>query len=170
MIPAQPPPEFARPLPLYRLGQEESEHTIEANATECAAIAVRLRLPAVELLSCRFALRRDGDRVAARGMLQARIVQECVVSLEPFETELREDFKVLFVPAGTERENENDPLAIDEVPCTAGVIDLGEAAVEQLALGLDPYPRRPGAALPEADRAAVSEHPFAGLAPRRPKR
>ena len=30
-------------------------------------------------------------------------------------------------------------------------MDLGEAAAEQLALALDPFPRKPGASLPATD-------------------
>ena len=40
-------------------------------------------------------------------------------------------------------------------------IDLGEAVAQQLAIALDPYPRAPGAALPEEPRAAGG--PFAAL-------
>jgi hypothetical protein len=43
-------------------------------------------------------------------------------------------------------------------------IDLGEAVAQQLALALDPYPRAPGAALPEDLRAETgAESPFAVL-------
>ena len=49
-------------------------------------------------------------------------------------------------------------------PMVDGAVDLGEAAAEQLALALDPYPRAPGAVfepLPEAEATKVS--PFAAL-------
>ena len=42
------------------------------------------------------------------------------------------------------------------------VLDLGEAAAEQLALSLDPYPRAPGAELPEVATEAEA-NPFAAL-------
>ena len=46
-------------------------------------------------------------------------------------------------------------------------IDLGEATVEQLALALDPFPRKPGIALPEEaaeapDTPIRCAGPFAG--------
>jgi hypothetical protein len=47
-------------------------------------------------------------------------------------------------------------------------LDLGEAVTQQLALSLDPYPRAPGAALPEdltgpGEAQAPPESPFAAL-------
>jgi hypothetical protein len=42
------------------------------------------------------------------------------------------------------------------------VLDLGEAVAEQLALALDPYPRVPGAELPEIE-SDPQERPFAAL-------
>lgn len=55
------------------------------------------------------------------------------------------------------------PESDDEIPFEGNQIDLGEAAAEQLGLALDPYPRMPGAELPEAE-ADVELHPFARLA------
>lgn len=169
MIRSESQPELSRLLPVRRLGSGDSEFLVEADTAECAAIARRLHIPAVHSLACRFSLHRDGSRVAARGVLQAVVVQDCVVSLEAFESELREDFEVVFVPSGSEANPEDDLLGLDEVPYENGIIDLGEATVEQLALGLDPYPRRPDATLPSADPREEPEHPFAALARRRPR-
>ena len=61
-----------------------------------------------------------------------------------------------------------DPEAEDEIPFASGVLDLGEAAAEQLGLALDPYPRQPGVALPELElELDGTPHPFAALAARR---
>ncbi|HUZ62175.1 MAG TPA: YceD family protein [Acetobacteraceae bacterium] len=161
-------PEFSRPVAAESIGEAETPRTVEANPGECAALAIRFGLPAIEHLACRFGLRRTVDgAIAARGELEARIVQTCVVSLEPFAAVVAERFHLRFVPAGTETDA-IDPDAEDEVPCADGVIDLGEAAAEQLALALDPYPRRPDAALPEA-ADAPAPHPFASLAAWKPR-
>jgi hypothetical protein len=42
------------------------------------------------------------------------------------------------------------------------MIDLGEATTEQLALALDPFPRKPGAEIPPEAKEAP-EGPFAAL-------
>jgi uncharacterized metal-binding protein YceD (DUF177 family) len=149
-----PLPELHRPLALDRIPPHGFETEITATAQECEALAARLRIPAVEALSCRFRLHKlPGGAVAADGGLHARVVQTCVVTLDDFPAEIDEAFRVRFVPAGTETDEEDltaDPESDDEIPYEGVFIDLGEAAAEQLALTLDPYPRSPGAVLPEA--------------------
>ena len=55
-----------------------------------------------------------------------------------------------------------DPESVDEIAFVDGTLDLGEAAAEQLALALDPYPRAPDAVMPDiSDEQAA--HPFAAL-------
>ena len=64
------------------------------------------------------------------------MVQTCVITLEEFEAEVEERFILRFVPAGSESDDP-DPETEDEVGYANGVIDLGDAAAEQLALALD---------------------------------
>src|SRR5689334_19327727 len=45
-----------------------------------------------------------------------------------------------------------------------GVVDLGAVAAEFLLLGIDPYPRKEGAAFDAPPVADPSGHPFAALA------
>ena len=145
------------------MGAHGLDLTLEASAPECAALAVRMKLPVVHALSCQFHLIRESrDVVLARGYLRARITQTCVVSLEDFEATVEESFQVRFVPSGDESD-EIDPETDDEIPFEGNQIDLGEAAAEQLGLALDPYPRMPGAELPETE-ADIQPHPFAALA------
>lgn len=63
-------------------------------------------------------------------------------------------------PAALEEEGDEDPpdLIVD------GRIDLGALAAEFLALGLDPYPRKPGAAFEPGEEEAGRDSPFAALA------
>ncbi len=155
------PPELSRLVRVEHVG-EGMDTTVEANAGERAAVAARLGVVSVDRLICSFDLQRPiAGVVAATGRLRAAVVQTCVVSLEPFEAVVDEPFEVNFVPEGTESE-EVDLEALDEVPYAGGVIDLGEAATEQLALALDPFPRRPGAELPE-DEGGEAEGPFSAL-------
>ena len=162
-------PEFHRPLAIEAIGPGGLAREVVADAGECAALATRLLLPAVLAVACRFQLSRegrDGAVVVASGRLLARVEQTCVVSLDPFETAVDEAFRVRFVLAGTEQDDD-DPEADDELPYAGATIDLGEAAAEQLGLALDPYPRKPNAALPEPEPPSAVIHPFAALAARR---
>jgi len=152
-------PELSRAVSVDRL---PAAVTVDASAAECAALAMRLQIPAVSSLWCRFVLRRRGDIVVVEGELRAQVTQSCVVSLDPVEQSLNDRFELRFVPAGKERDDE-DPESPDEVPYEGGSIDFGEAASEQLALALDPYPRRDDAVLDPA-ATDTSEAPFAALA------
>lgn len=156
-------PELHRPILIDRIGPDGLDIVVEATPAECAALAERMNLPAVSALSCEFHLEWENEtRVVARGHLRTTVVQTCVVSLEDFEAAVDERFRVRFVPSGEEDET-IDPDADDEIPYEGRVLDLGEAAAEQLGLALDPYPRMPGAELPDLEEEE-STHPFAGLA------
>lgn len=154
--------ELHRPVPADRVGAAGLEVTVEANATECTALAHRMLLPGVQALRCTFRLvRLTTDCILAEGRLHATVMQTCVVSLDDFTAEIDEQFHVRFVPLGQESDDP-DPEADDEIGYSGGMLDLGEAAAEQLALALDPYPRAPGAELPEIATDEL-EHPFAAL-------
>lgn len=155
-------PECHRPLSLDRIGTLGLDMTVEANAAERAALAVRMNLPAILSLSCVFHLIRESrDKVLARGVLRAAVTQICVVSLEEFDATIEEVFQVRFVPAG-EESDDIDPESDDEIPFEGNAIDLGEAMAEQLGLALDPYPRMPGIEMPEIEDEP-EPHPFAAL-------
>lgn len=154
--------ELHRPVAADRVGAAGLEVTVEANAAECAALARRMRLPDVLALRCDFRLvRLTADCILAEGHVCASVVQTCVISLDDFAAEIDERFRVRFVPVGQESDDP-DPEADDEIGYSGGALDLGEAAAEQLALALDPYPRAPGAELPEIETDA-DDHPFAAL-------
>lgn len=158
--------EFSRNLAVERIGRagQPAWHdvTIEADAAELPGLATRLQLPGISALTCRFRLRSAPDgTIAAEGWLDAVVTQTCVVSLDEFTAPVSDHFVIRFVPAGSESDD-IDPTSDDEIPYSDSMIDLGEAAAEQLALGLDPWPRKPDATLPEA-ATEDDASPFAAL-------
>jgi len=159
------PPELHRPHATDRIATAGQTIEIRAETAECQAIAERLGIPAVHTLICRFDVTRllDGrsGEILAEGHLRARLDRDCVITLERFTTTVDERFRVRFVPEGLEDEGD-DPESDDDIPYTGTAIDLGEAAVEQLALTLDPYPKKPGATLPP-EASDPEEGPFAAL-------
>ena len=156
-------PEFSRPLPLGLVGPEGRREILEADEAERAALAARFGIPAVEGLRAELRLRPELDgAVRAEGRLVADVVQSCVVTLEPVAQRVEEGVALRLLPPGAEP-RDDDPDGPDEIASQNGVVDLGEAVAEQLALALDPYPRAPGAVLP-AEASDLSSHPMAALA------
>lgn len=152
--------ELSRPVAIARIGATPLPVEVSANPDECQALAARMRIPAILTLNCTFVLRREAGGIRADGRLQARVARVCVVSLDEFEADIAETFAVHFVPEGTETD-EIDPEADDEIPYAGATVDLGEAAAQQFALALDPYPRKPGATSAEESPAPSSA--FAAL-------
>lgn len=145
------PPELSRRIPVDRIGRQGLTVEVEARPEELAPLARRLNVPAVASLRCRFELGAvHGGTIDAQGELEAHTTRICVASLEPFEEVTRERFALRFVPEG-ELAEDDDIDAVDEIGYGGSQIDLGEAAVEQLGLALDPYPRRPGVVLDGVD-------------------
>lgn len=112
-----------------------------------------------------------GDGLAVEGKVSATVTQTCVVSLEPMENLIAEEVEATFRPEDKLKvhlvQDEEDGLSIDasvaaDDPLIGNGIDAAAIAAEFLALGVDPYPRKPDAAFePPPDGAEVS--PFAGL-------
>ncbi len=162
--------EFFRPFAVDSLDDEELVREIEAGPAECRAVARRLGLEDLSGLRARFRLSRSATAPLIRvsGRFEADVLQLCVVSLEPVGQHLAEDFSLTFSlePVSTEDDLELT-LADEDLPeeVLDGVIDLGEAAVQQLAVALDPYPRRPDAEVPATLSPAENgaDGPFAAL-------
>jgi uncharacterized metal-binding protein YceD (DUF177 family) len=154
-----------------RVGAAGIERTVTADEAQRQALAERLGVPEVLAFTCRFRLKRGGDtargEIVADGVLDAVVTRICVVSLDAFAQPMHVVFRVRFVRAGTESA-EIDPDSDDDVTYDGGSIDLAEAAEEQIALELDPYPHKPGADLP-TDAGEEQTSPFAALAGRLPR-
>jgi uncharacterized metal-binding protein YceD (DUF177 family) len=175
---SSPSSELIRPFPLARLTSAPLRVDLQAGPAERARIALRLGIVALTSLEASWDLRRlSAGVIEAQGRLRAGLTQDCVVTLDPFDSEIDEPFTVRFVPAADlEDDGSLDPETIDEIPYEGDRIDLGEATIEQLALGLDPFPRKPDASLPEehagareteTDDGRARIHPFAALQAKR---
>lgn len=142
--------EFSRTLPWVAVSAEGRHQDLRATPEECAALARRFGIPAIESFSASLDLRQErGGTIRARGSLSAKVVQSCVVTLEPVAQQVEEAVDLRFLPDG--REPADDPEGPDEIMAERNVLELGEALAEQLSLALDPYPRAPGAELPPMD-------------------
>lgn len=168
-------------------------YRIEADEAERAATAVRLGIPAISSLTASFDLApRAGGIILVTGVVEASLTQTCVVTLAPVEASVKEEVEARFTtvapglappkaaaaPGAKARAVAEEQGGLDEEdpPDEArdGQIDIGELAVVHLALGLDPYPRAPGAAFKPGswggdDGKGEAEGAFAALAKLKPK-
>lgn len=170
-----PAAEFSRIVPLGSLPARGRAMEISASPTECQALARRFDIPAIESLSAALQITPLADgRVRVTGTLTARVVQVCVVALEPFAHGVEAPVAVIFVPRADfadDAEGAIDPDTADEEPYDGERFDVGEAVAQTLSLALDPWPRNPESKLPpggtgDADQPPA-QNPFAALAKRR---
>jgi uncharacterized metal-binding protein YceD (DUF177 family) len=146
---------------------------IAADAATLTALAKADDLPGIASLEATFHLSpKAGERINVSGEMRATVTQICVVTLEPFDSNIVEPIDVDFAPAEMLQGDAAMPpgeevlLAPDPPdPIVDGKIDLGALASEFLALGLDPYPRKPGVNFeaPAAAPEVGAESPFSAL-------
>ena len=122
----------------------------EADAAERDALARRLDLLALDRLAAelRFEAADAAGAIRVSGTIRARLVQSCVVTLDPVPRDLQESISVLYAPPPAEPdEREVEVPAEGEAPepLPADGIDAREVVAEHLALLIDPYPRHPDA-------------------------
>jgi hypothetical protein len=162
------------PVVVAQIPEGGLHREFEANAGQRQALADLggLREVLSANASLDLTLTREG-RVHVIGRVKARIGQSCVVTLDPIENDIDEAIDLIFAPpeqipaladliddAATSDAEIPDPPE----PIVAGMIDLGRLATDALLLGVDPYPRKPGATFePPAAPADPEDHPFAAL-------
>ncbi len=158
-------PEFSRPIALARLGPERFRREIAATEAERAALARRFGLVAVDRLSAVVELVRQGqDSFLLRAAFAAEFVQSCVVTLDPIDGAVSEQFALLYGPPGAEEEA--GTFAEDEVgfePMVGDTIDIGEAVAQEFALALPLFPRSSGADVEAEPSLPDDPGPFAAL-------
>ena len=178
--------ELERLIDLDRMGNNGTALDIVASDGERAALAKRFGFLGLPAFAARVTVdRRIGGQVVVEGRLRGKIVQACVLTLDPVTQDLDDAFRLVFKK---DLADERDPESGEAVlsahadspePLSGNLLDVGEIVAEQLSLLADPYPRRPGAKLEDVlprprggGRKGQSEqrrHPFAGLAALRDK-
>jgi uncharacterized metal-binding protein YceD (DUF177 family) len=178
--------EIERLVDLARMGPSGAALEITPSDGERAALAKRFGFLGLPAFSARVTVdRRAGGQIVVEGRLRGRIVQACVLTLDPVPQDLDEAFRIVFKP---DMADDRDPESGEAVlasqadapePLAENVLDVGEIVAEQLSLAADPYPRRPGAKLEDVlpkprhggrkGQPEQRRHPFAGLAALRDK-
>ncbi len=169
----KPPSPWSVPVAVVGIPETGQHLDIEPSEATRAELARFAGLRDLPHLAASFDLERRGAAVHVRGQVRARVGQTCVVSLEPMESEIDEPVEVTFAPqpeggeAGESAAAEHHLSEAEEEPpepLIGGTIDLGALATEFMVLGIDPYPRKPGATFTPPNVGDEGAHPFAALA------
>lgn len=175
------PVPYSHKIRADRLGDGEKHIVVEPDAAARERIAKAYECLAVDKLSADLTLkpwRKAGVRIV--GMIDAVLQQKCVVTLDTFEQELSDPVDRTFEPVSSRPRRARDINADGEIEIELesldppdvmldGEIDLGALICEQLALNIDPFPRKPGVEFhqqtdePE-DSDKEKPSPFAALA------
>lgn len=168
----QPSP-ISFPIDVARLPKKGMPVRIEADPAQRKALAADHALEDVLSFSAELLVSPwKGDGVRVSGRVTASVVQACIVTLDPVPATVDEPVEGLFVPErsrlaqpmSSTGEMLLDPDGPDAPETFAGTtIDVGALAEEHFALGIDPYPRRNGAALALPEEATATPSPFARL-------
>jgi len=167
------------PVTVENIPVESGRHfDLIADASVRAAVAVIAGLRDLPRLQASFDVKRRGaGGLHVTGTVSATVGQNCVVTLEPLANDVEEAVNLVFVPQqapalhagrnGGNNETEAKPRDVkwdDPEPLIGDVVDLGALATEYLIVGLDPYPRKPGAVFEAPPDRKPEESPFAALA------
>ena len=145
------------------------KRTLEPDAAARARIARALDLASLESFTAEMNLAPTAAGWRLSGRVRASLAQTCGITLEPLPVEVDAPFALTLAEAVDEDSDEIVITLDDESPdlIEDGQIDLGQYAVEQLALRLDPFPRKPGAEFVQPPEPAEIS-PFAILKQPRP--
>jgi hypothetical protein len=161
------------PVTVEDIAEAGQHFTLIADPDARAGIARMVGLRDLPRLQADFDVTRRGPGgLRVVGRVFATVSQNCVVTLEPLTNDVEEDVDLLFMPQSAERaagaEQTDDSVADakwnDPEPLIGGTIDLGALATEFLILGIDPYPRKPGAVFEPLRDGQADVGPFAALA------
>src|ERR1051325_5235269 len=143
------------PVVVAQIPETGLHRDFEANAGERAMLAELAGLREVTSADASLDLApMRGGRVHVTGRVRGRVGQTCVVTLEPVENAIDEAIDLIFAPpeqiptlAHLIEQAAGSDAAIGDPPepIMDGSIDLGRVATDAFFLGIDPYPRKPGA-------------------------
>src|SRR5215469_6301007 len=125
-------------VPVERIPDTGLHREIEADEVARAAMAEIAGLREIAYVRAAFDLKpRSGGQVHVTGRVQARVGQNCVVTLEPLESDIDEEVDLTFAPVeqipeiAADEDDDGDSAAdmTDALePIENGVIDLGRLA------------------------------------------
>lgn len=156
-------PELHRTILLSDISHGVYRTEITANKEECYELSARLGDVTIMHLSGIFELKskhRNSDQaidlIEINGSIDARVGQICVITSDPVETLIQAQFSGIATLSDVNRQHEVSAEVVDDnlndddggpeilAFIEGDSLDLGNLLVEQLALEIEPFPRKPG--------------------------
>ena len=162
--------------------------TIEASEEELQDMARRLNVQSIQSAKADLTLHQEkgGNTIHVKGQFESKLTQNCVVTLEDFETVLSEPVEGWFADketavsfaaakrdkeaAASRGEVEMMEESEDPEPIIEGVIDLGELVTQHISLAIPPYPHKKGVSYEYGDenvqideKSPLRKNPFEAL-------
>jgi uncharacterized metal-binding protein YceD (DUF177 family) len=172
-----PAPLWQVPVRLEDVPETGLHLDLVADAQVRAGLAVLAGVREVPRLEAAIDLMRQGGGLRATGRVTATVVQDCVVTLDPLENSVDEPVDIVFAPpiaapaADIDVDDDEEGRTRDHAdgdeppePMIDGVADLGAVLADFLLLGIDRYPRKPGAVFAPPIESGTPDNPFAVLA------
>lgn len=164
--------DFSYPVKIEDLTQNAQHYFLQADQKDLEVLKTILQVETVKLFEADITLKKNhkNHRLDIKGEIKAVLELKSVISLENFDKEYVAPFEYYYDTNLTYEDlRQLDTGINDEVPeiIENGQIDLGQIAIEQLALVMDDYPRQIGEKFEfqsEFDEKTTREnHPFAAL-------
>jgi hypothetical protein len=143
---------------------------LEADEPTCRAVAKAAGVREITRLKACFDLAQRGrNGLHVVGTVSALVGQLCVVTLEPVVNQIDEAIDLVFgrdMPVQTPARSLDIAVEAPDPPepLVNGMVDLGAIATEFLILGIDPYPRKAGAAFVAPPDEETAGEAFVALA------
>ncbi len=163
--------EFSFPLKIDELGQGEQTYNLRADKDQLEWLTKILQVPAVNSFQADMKLhfQKKKGKLDITGCVKANLGLISVISLEEFNKDYTANFSVIYDTNAKYddiyQDDEDINLDIPDI-VIKGKINLGDIAIEQLALVIEDHPRKEGEIFDSVieDDTALSNNPFAVLA------
>jgi hypothetical protein len=166
-----PDPPWTFPIAVTDVPETGKRVELSPDSTTRATMANLAGVAGLPRLEAQFDLTRHGrEGLRVVGRVAATVEQNCVVTLEPMQSQIDEAVDLTFLPSlgsvDSGAAEQIHTLDGDERPQTLenGTLDLGALAMEFLLLGINPYPRKAGVVFDAPSVGDPEARPFAALA------
>lgn len=160
------PSEFSWVFDLITANEHAVAVSQNASETEMAALAKRFDVRAMEAMEAQLTVTPHALGYHVTGEVGARVHQTCALSGAPLvnTAKARINFLAVSMEIDVDLDSVEEAYEVNEAALVEGhEIDLGELAAQYLALAIDPFARKDGAAL-DPSVAGEKHNPFSVLA------